>query len=77
MRTAKRKFFYHYNKPLSRQRGYPVISVHYKGACHFARHLVCQVPARDKIRKRQPFFVMEGYATEMLWDKQTDTATLK
>jgi hypothetical protein len=53
-----------------------MISVHHAGACHFAKHLICEVPARDKIRKSQPFFVMEGYCSNLKYNKKTHTITL-
>lgn len=59
------KFFYHYNKPKSKQMGRPIISLHYRDTCHFLTDLECNVRTRSKIRKRQPFFVMEGYAREV------------
>jgi hypothetical protein len=57
----RRVFFFHYNKPASRQAGKPVLSVHWKGACHFVDNVVCCVPCSGKINKRQPYFVMRGY----------------
>lgn len=58
----KYSFFFHYNKPASKQQGIPVISLHYRGACHLVNNLVCEVPTKGKINKRQPFFVMTGKA---------------
>lgn len=55
-----RAFFFHYNKPASRQAGKPVISVHWKGACHFVDNVDVRVPVKGRIGKRQPYFVMAG-----------------
>jgi hypothetical protein len=54
------RFFYHYNKPLSKQRGYPVISLHYSGQCHFLKGIRVEVPTWSKFNKRQPYYVMQG-----------------
>jgi len=62
----KYSFFYHYNKPASRQQGKPVISVHYKGVCLMVNNLVCGVPTKGRINKRQPFFVMTGKAKDVV-----------
>lgn len=57
-----RAFFFHYNKPLSRMRGKPQITVHIGGACHVVDNVDCRVPTIGRLRKRQPFFVMSGKA---------------
>ena len=71
-----RKFQLHYNKPLSRQRGYTVISLHVADTCHFVRNIDVKVPTKGKVRKRQPFFVMEGYAKKVVIDEQ-EVATVE
>lgn len=53
-------FWYHYNKPASKKAGYPIITVHYGGVCHFVKNVVCNVPTGGKLRKRQPHFVVAG-----------------
>lgn len=53
-------FFFHYNKPASRQAGHPVMTVHYQGKCLLARGVVCSVPVRSRERKQQPRLVMAG-----------------
>jgi hypothetical protein len=58
-------FFYHYNKPLSQQRGVPTITIHFKGACHFVEGLTCTVPTKSRINKSQPRFVMAGKANKI------------
>ena len=42
-------FFFHYNKPLSQQRGKNVLSVHFRDTCHFVESLQCNVPVGSKI----------------------------
>lgn len=55
-------FFFHYNKPLSQKWGKNVLSVHWKGACHFVEGLKCNVPIATRNRKTQPRCVMSGKA---------------
>lgn len=61
----KYAFFYHYNKPLSKQKGKPVISIHYRGQCLMVDNLVCNVKTRGKIRNKQPYFVVVGKASKI------------
>lgn len=61
----KRSFFFHYNKPASRQRGKPVISIHYKDRCLLVDNIVCSVETKGRINKRQPFFVIAGKASDI------------
>jgi hypothetical protein len=41
------------------------MSVHFKGQCIPTVDVECNVPCKTKRNKRQPFLVMEGYATEI------------
>lgn len=61
----KYKFFYHYNKPASKEKGFPVITVHYKKKCLMVKNIVCNVPTKGKINKKQPFFVITGETSEL------------
>lgn len=67
MRTYS--FFYHYNKPLSRQRGKPQISIHYRGACMIVDNIVLNVKTWGRLNKRQPYFVVVGKAKDITIDK--------
>lgn len=53
-------FWFHYNKPKSRQAGHPVMTLHHMGACHFVRSIVCSVPVRSRERRTQPHVVIAG-----------------
>lgn len=53
-------FWFHYNKPAARKSGHPVMTVHYRGACHMVRHVHCDVPLRTRERSSQPHVVMAG-----------------
>ena len=55
-------FFFHYNKPLSQKFQKVVISLHYQKQCVFVDNVVCHVPIRGRLSKRQPRFVMTGKA---------------
>lgn len=67
----KYKFFYHYNKPLSQQKGCMMMSVHFRNQCHFARAIDVRVPSKSKERAKQPRCVMEGYATAVTVEGDT------
>lgn len=56
------RFFYHYNKPASAQRGHPTISLHFKGKCHLVDQLDCGVPTNSRTHETSPKFVMVGDA---------------
>jgi len=58
-------FFYHYNKPASKARGKPVISIHYRNQCILVSNIVLEVPTRGKINKRQPHFTVTGKAEDI------------
>ena len=58
-------FFFHYNKPLSQQRGKNILSVHFRNACHFVESLSCNVPIATRNRKTQPRCVMSGRASSI------------
>ena len=64
----KFRFFYHYNKIASRKAGKPLITLHYKGVCHLVHDLWVNVVTNSKINKTQPFFVMQGWANEIIID---------
>jgi hypothetical protein len=59
------RFWFHYNKPLSKQKGCNVLTIHYKGACHFVTGLICNVPIATRDRTSQPRCVMAGDATSI------------
>ena len=54
------RFFFHYNRPASKQRGTPTMSVHFSGQCHTVDHISCRVPVLTRHRKSQPHVVMSG-----------------
>ena len=59
----KYRFWYHYNKPMSKKCGYPILTVHYRGRCLYATRIVCKVPTETHKRERQPRMVVRGWAT--------------
>lgn len=61
-----RAFFFHYNKPESKKQQKPIISIHYDNQCMFVENIVVNVPTKGRLRKRQPYFVMSGKATEIV-----------
>jgi|APGre2960657404_1045060.scaffolds.fasta_scaffold316384_1 hypothetical protein len=56
----KRVFWFHYNKPLSRKLGKPMMTIHFAGACHSVEGIVCNVKTWTHIRKTQPHIVIKG-----------------
>jgi hypothetical protein len=55
-------FFFHYNKPASQKAGKPIVSIHYKKQCILVENIVCDVKTWGHINKRQPRFVIKGFA---------------
>lgn len=53
-------FWFHFNKPETRKRGRPVMTVHYKGQCLMVEEIECNVPVRTRRRKQQPVMVVAG-----------------
>ena len=60
-----RRFFFHYNKPLTQQVGEVRMSVHIDGQCHFARTVRCTAAIETKENKTQPRLVMRGFASKV------------
>ena len=55
-----KSFWFHYNKPESKRRGHPVLTLHYEGRCHYVRSIVCNVPTYTRERSTQPHVVVAG-----------------
>lgn len=55
-----RKFFFHFNKPASKQAGFPLMTIHYDGQCILVRSIICHVPTVTRERKVQPRMVVAG-----------------
>jgi len=62
------RFFYHYNKQNKK------MTVHYRGICYLVKDIDCQVPCNSKWNKTQPNLVMQGFAKEVIINK--DRATI-
>ena len=58
----KYRFFYHY------YRAKKCMSVHFRGKCYQAQDIDCQVPCETKWKKQQPNLVMQGFATEIIFE---------
>ena len=61
----QRRFFYHYNKPLSRVAGCNVLTVHWEGKCHLVNNITCYAPTETHHQKNQPRCVIRGWATSV------------
>lgn len=66
----KKRFWFHYNKPASRKRGKPQITVHWGGKCLIVDNLKCEVPTEGHIKNQQPLFVVRGWAEEIKIENQ-------
>ena len=61
----KYRFFFHYNKPLSKSIGEHRWSVHFRGTCFSTEHIDCEVTTESKVNKQQPYVVMQGFANKL------------
>jgi hypothetical protein len=68
-----KSFFFHYNKPASRQYKKPLMSVHFNKTCHIVDHVVCNVKCFTHHRKIQPFCVMKGKCNFVTVNKDEKT----
>lgn len=59
------RFFFHYNKPASRAKGKPQISVHFQNSCHIVDNVKVNVKTFGRVRKTAPYFVMVGDAKQI------------
>ena len=67
MKSPKRVFFFHYNKPASRSAKSPKMTLHYKGVCHIVDHIACEATVNTHHNKLQPHVVLKGKATDILF----------
>lgn len=58
--STPKVFWFHYHKQKSKVAGRNILSVHYKGQCHFVEEIECFVPVKTKSRKTQPHCVLYG-----------------
>lgn len=56
------RFFFHYRKCDGR------MSVHFRGSCTPCDDVVCRPKCETKRNKRQPYLVMQGFATGITVD---------
>jgi hypothetical protein len=61
----QKAFWFHYNKPLSRQLKKNMLTLHFEGVCHFVAGLDCEVPIKTRNRRSQPHCVMAGKASSI------------
>lgn len=59
----KYRFFYHYFRQKRK------MSIHWRGSCTVVRDVQCNVPCETKFNKRQPFLVMQGFASNVVFKK--------
>lgn len=59
------RFFFHY------YRGKKMMSVHFRGKCYITKFIRCTVPCETKWNKRQPYLVMQGFASHIIHGDDT------
>lgn len=64
-KNNKKTFWFHYNKPYSRQYGVDKWTVHYDKKCLIVDSIKCYVPTFSRNRKKQPKVVMHGKANSL------------
>jgi hypothetical protein len=64
----KYRYFFHYNKPLSRKLGKQMITLHFKNKCHFLEgdKFICKTECEGKVNPTQPVFVMQGFCEDFI-----------
>jgi len=60
-----RRFFFHYNKPVSKKEGRNFLTLHYKGECHLVNRIVCDVSTESHDQKKQPHCIIRGWANDV------------
>lgn len=71
-----KRFFFHYNKPASKQAKEVIWSVHFQNVCHLVKRVECKVPIETKVNKRQPYAVVRGWAKDVIIN-ETSGAIIK
>jgi hypothetical protein len=70
-----KRFFFHLNKPRTKQAGRPVWSFHYDGTCYIVNKITCDLPVQTKENKRQPLAVVQGMARKVVLTTHLDGST--
>ena len=65
MAIKKKRFWYHYNKPASKNAGRNVITVHWEGRCYPVNKVICNVPTESHDQKRQPYCIIRGWCMDV------------
>jgi hypothetical protein len=76
MSRKQYRFWFHYNKPVSKQTGEHLWSVHYRKKCYIVKEIQLLATAFSKINKSQPYAVMQGYATDVVVGTKGKTVTI-
>jgi hypothetical protein len=70
-KSREYRFWYHYNKPMSRRMGRPILTIHWKDRCINCDKLEIHVPTETHERKRQPRMIVRGFANTVEWKPET------
>ena len=69
------RFWYHYNKPLSKRMGRPTMTVHFKDSCINGHKIICHPSTETHERKAQPRMVVRGFAKTVTWETEKEPRT--
>lgn len=65
MENRKYRFFFHYRRSVNG------MTVHFKNKCYPCKNVICNVPVETKWNQQQPRLVMQGFATELIFNENT------
>jgi hypothetical protein len=66
--NMKRVFWFHYNKPYSKQYGVDKWTVHTDGKCYIVSYIKCYTNTFSRTRKSQPKVVMHGKSSNITFE---------
>ncbi len=64
-KSLKKPFIFYYDKVMSRDMKYPVITLLYDNCTHLLEGIDVKVPTKSKFNEYQPYFVMTGKANSV------------
>lgn len=71
MTLKKYRFFMHYNKPNK------CMTVHYKGQCYLAKHIICEPECQTHYKSTQPHLVLRGWCSNLIESKSLNQILIR
>tara|TARA_Y100000310_G_C20687095_1_gene819741 strand:- start:1234 stop:1527 length:294 start_codon:yes stop_codon:yes gene_type:complete len=56
------RFYYHYNKIVSKKEGRSFLTLHYNNKCLLVNKIICNVSTETHNRKQQPHCIVRGWS---------------